>query len=134
MTHVLYHAAPRHRRFTEMASAVLESHFIDAPVVPRKTYRKISDALADDSDPRPDPAVAGAWITTTSTTSTTNLGPFLGSARADARIAGSSDPVVAVTYREVQGAADAIASMSLDDLGRILALVAVQHPEGVSAP
>jgi len=107
-----------------MASAVLESHNVPAAVVERRTHRKLSDAFADDRDPQPDLDVDGAWIATTSTASTANLGAFLDSARAEARISGSSEPVVAVTYREVEGAADAIAAMSLDDLGRILARLA----------
>lgn len=121
---VIYANAPRHRRFTELASAIIESHNVPAAVVERRTHRKLSDAFADDRDPHPDLAVDGAWIATTSTSSTANLGAFLDSARAEARIAGSSDVVIAVSYREVQGAADAIAAMSLDDLGRILAPLA----------
>jgi hypothetical protein len=119
----MYHAARKHRTFSELVSTILESRAVPATVVQRKTHRTLSDAMADDSDPMPDLAVSGAWIACT-TGSVVTVGPFLDAATREAKIAGSGLPVAAVVYRQQNDRADALAVLTLDDLGRLLARVA----------
>ncbi|GAA3761999.1 hypothetical protein GCM10022240_13240 [Microbacterium kribbense] len=131
MSRVGYSHAARHKIFSELVAAVLESHYVPAAILPRKTYSRLADAMADDAALHPDLAVSGLWVEVTSTPSMARIGEYIDAGQRDAQIAGSADPVAVVSYRRGRSGADGIASMSLDDLAELLArMSASESPVG----